>query len=94
MTPTATASTSVRAQVITELVTMEPRLREQPLEDHVTMPDLALDSLKLVELGCRIEDSFGARIDFDSWVDHERAKAQGAFSLGSLVAFVEKATAR
>jgi acyl carrier protein len=90
----SSSSPSIREQIIQQIVTMEPRLRDVRLDDEVTLQDLQLDSLKLVELGVRLEESLGSLIYFDDWMDDERAKSQGAFSLGSLVAFVEKAAPR
>lgn len=90
---TTPATSSIRDRVIEQLVTMEPSLRAEALDDRVTLQDLQIDSLKLVELGVRLEESLGGYIYFDDWMDDERGKGDDAFSLGSLVAFVEKATA-
>jgi acyl carrier protein len=72
------------------IVEVDPRLEGTPFNPETTLAQLKLDSLKLIEVGVRLEDAFGD-IRFDNWLETERAQPEAeAFKVGSLVSFIEK----
>lgn len=75
------------------MVAVNPKLAGVPLDDATSLADLGLNSLKLIELGVRLEDSFGNEIGFDNWIEQERGKSGVAFQVGSLVSFLAERSA-
>ena len=77
-----------RAQVVEKiaeiLVAVEPKLADTKIGAEHTLSGLGLDSLKLVEIGVRVEDAFGTEIVFDDWLEQEQQKGDVGFSVGSL----------
>jgi acyl carrier protein len=72
------------------IVEVEPRLKDVALVGETTLAALGLDSLKVIEVGVRLEDAFGGGVRFDDWLEDERTKPAGnAFSIASLVQFVD-----
>lgn len=82
----------IRDKIVDTLKAVEPNLTDVRLTDTTTLADLKLDSLRLIELGVLLEDSFGKGVRFDEWLEQERARGgTEAYSLESLIAFVSKA---
>lgn len=50
---------------------------------------LGFDSLKLVELGVRVENLFGEGVVLDDWVEQESQKGAQGFTMGSFLDFIE-----
>ena len=70
---------------------VEPQLKNLEFTDDTTLPELGLDSLKLIETGVRLEDAFGDSVPFDEWLEQERQKqGSSAFKLASLISFIEE----
>jgi acyl carrier protein len=70
---------------------VEPQLKNLDLTEETALPELGLDSLKLIEVGVRLEDAFGDSVRFDNWLEQERTKqGASAFKLGSLISFIEE----
>ena len=85
---------TVTGQRIREsVIEVEPRLEQASFTEDTTLADLGLDSLKIIEVGVRLEDAFGSGVRFDDWLDEERAKPKtDAFTVGSLISFIERGT--
>ncbi|HMI93235.1 MAG TPA: phosphopantetheine-binding protein [Polyangiales bacterium] len=53
--------------------------------------DMRMDSLVFVEVTVALEEELGvAAFPLQSWADEEALRAEGAYTLGSLVAFAER----
>ena len=72
------------------VVATVPDLKGTKITSESTFGTLGLDSIKLVEIGVRIEQAFGAKIVLDNWVTQESARGENSFSMGSLVEFIQK----
>lgn len=75
------------------MVETNPELGLASVAPEATLGTLGLDSIKLVELGVRLEQAFGDEVVLDDWVDQEKAREGDAFTVGSLVAFIARAKA-
>jgi acyl carrier protein len=85
----------INAVVRKSIVDVDPRLEGISFHPETTLAELRLDSLKLIEVGVRLEDAFGDNIHFDEWLESERAKPEAeAFRVGSLVSFIERSRAQ
>jgi acyl carrier protein len=88
------AQPEIQQRIHQAIVAVEPRLEGKTFSEDTTLADLGLDSLKLIEVGVRLEDAFGDQMRFDEWLEGERAKPQGsAFKVGSLITFIQKGSA-
>lgn len=76
------------------VVATVPALKGVEITEESTFGTLGLDSIKLVEIGVRIEQKFGKEIVLDNWVSQETARGEGNFSMGSLLEFIEKSQAK
>lgn len=79
---------SVLTVIQEAIVAVKPELPRSAVTGTATMSDLGLDSVALVEVGVHLENSLGGEISFDAWLDQERALAANAFSIASLVAYI------
>jgi acyl carrier protein len=67
-------------QQLTEILTSKFQLEDSDISPSVTLEDLGLDSLDLVELALIIEKEFGAKVS-----DDELAEAQQLDTIAGLV---------
>jgi acyl carrier protein len=81
---------AIQEKIVVAVRAVEPSLAEVSMPETVSFTDLNLDSLRLIELGVLLEDAFGESVRFDDWLELERAKKSGAYSLGSLIDFISK----
>jgi len=59
---------------------------------NISLTELGIDSIKVVELGVRLEEVFGDCIVLDEWLDVEMDKSQEvAYKVSCLVDYIEKA---
>jgi len=81
----------IREKTIDTIRAVEPNLAEVRITDATSLADLKIDSLRLIELGVLLEDTFGTSVRFDEWLEQERARNGTAYTLESLIAFISKA---
>jgi len=67
-----------------------PGLTAADIVESATFNTLGLDSVRLVELGVRLEQTFGERVIVDDWIDQEAARGDEGYTVGSLVSFIER----
>lgn len=89
-------TTTIRETIIGCIRQLDPRHADTAIADSMSLEDLNIDSLRLIELGVLVEDSFGGKVRFDPWLEAERARPGDgrAFLLQSLVDYVAAETAR
>ena len=63
------------------------------MQPESTVGMLGLDSISLVELSVRLEEQFGPELVLDDWVDEQTSEDVGAWTLQSLVNFIERSIA-
>lgn len=80
---------SVLSTIQEAILAVKPELPRAAVTHIATMSDLGLDSVGLVEVGVHLEHAFGDAVSFDAWLDQERLREANAFSVGSLVAYIE-----
>ncbi|MCP4269564.1 MAG: acyl carrier protein [Candidatus Brocadiaceae bacterium] len=68
---------------------VNPKLEQSNISEEASFFDYDIDSLKLIELGLRIESEFGQELNLDDWVDTESQKENNAFSISSFVEFIK-----
>jgi acyl carrier protein len=68
---------------------IDPRLSREDVElDTSLVDDLALDSLKFVDLTFALEDNLEvAELPLQDWADEEKQRCDKRFTVASLVAF-------
>ncbi|NJM90745.1 MAG: acyl carrier protein [Myxococcales bacterium] len=81
---------AVRTTILEALVAVKPDLANIKMTDTSTMSDLGLDSVRLVEVGVHLEHALGGDVSLDAWLDQERMRPSAAFSIGSLVTFINE----
>lgn len=67
-------------------------LSEAEITEDSSFQTLGLDSLKLVELGVRVESLFGQDVVLDDWVDQESQNGSDGFTMSSFLDFIERST--
>lgn len=67
---------------------INPKLRLSEISEEDSFFDYDIDSLKLIELGLRVESTFGQELNLDDWIDQESQKENNAYSISSFVTFV------
>ncbi len=68
---------------------VNPKLKLSEISEEASFFDYDIDSLKLIELGLRVESVFGQELNLDDWVDQESQKENNTFSISSFVEFVQ-----
>ncbi len=68
---------------------VNPKLEQSNISEEASFFDYDIDSLKLIELGLRIESEFEQELNLDDWVDQESQKENNAFSISSFVEFIQ-----
>ena len=68
---------------------VNPKLEQSKISEEASFFDYDIDSLKLIELGLRIESEFEQELNLDDWVDRESQKENNAFSISSFVEFIQ-----
>ncbi len=67
---------------------VNPKLEQSEISEEDSFFDYDIDSLKLIELGLRVESTFGQELNLDDWIDQESQKENNAYSISSFVTFV------
>ena len=65
-------------------------LAEADITENSSFQTLGFDSLKLVELGVRVENLFGEGVVLDDWVEQESQKGAQGFTMSSFLDFIER----
>jgi acyl carrier protein len=86
-----------RAQILDQVrelaITTSPELKASDITEAATFGTLGLDSVRMVELGVRLEEMFGPKVVLDDWIDQEAARDGESYTVKSLVAFIESSLA-
>ncbi len=87
-----------RAQILDRVralaIETNPDLKDLEITEAATFGTMGLDSVRMVELGVRVEEVFGTDVVLDEWIDRETARGDGSFTVGSLVSFIETSLAK
>jgi acyl carrier protein len=78
--------TAVRATILDTI----SDLSEAEITEDSSFQTLGFDSLKLVELGVRVENLFGPEVVLDDWVDQELQKGAKGFTMSSFLDFIQR----
>ena len=82
-------------QVVKELtITTCPDVNLSDITESSTFGTMGLDSVRMVELGVRLEESFGPKVVLDDWIDEESAREGVNYTVLSLVTFIERSLAK
>ena len=73
---------------------VNPKLEQSNISEEASFFDYDIDSLKLIELGLRVESEFGQELNLDDWVDQESQKENNTFSISSFVEFIQNTVNR
>lgn len=84
--------TEIFAAVRTAILETNADLSEAEVTEDAFLQTLGFDSLKLVELGVRVENLFGQKVVLDDWVDEESLKGAEGYSMASFLDFIERVT--
>ena len=83
----------VRARLLELILATAPSADRTRLDDDRARLDaLGLDSVRVVELGVRVEMEWGEAVVVDDWLDQEHDRGEVGFTLGSFVDFVLAST--
>jgi acyl carrier protein len=88
--PPAGRRAEILARVRALALETNPHLKDADVTDRATLASMGLDSVAVVELSVRIEESFGNRVVLDDWINQEEARGEGGYTVGSLVTFIER----
>lgn len=80
-------------QVRDTILQTNPDLDPSEIDAACSFQTLGLDSLRVVELGVRVEQVFGDRVVLDDWVDEESLRGADGYTMRSLLDFVERSLA-
>lgn len=69
-------------------------LKGVDISEEATLGTMGLDSVRIVELGVRVEETFGSQVVLDDWIDQEAVRGEGGYTVGSLVTFIELSLAK
>ena len=87
-----------RARILEQVrelaIATSPALKASDITETATFGTMGLDSVRMVELGVRLEDVFGPKVVLDDWIDQESAREDESYSVRSLVAFIERSLAK
>ena len=73
------------------LLGINPTLATSQISEDTSLVDFDIDSLKLIELGLHLEKEFGEQVALDEWIEQESRKESEAFSVSSLITFIQQA---
>jgi len=71
-----------------------PELKASDITETATFGTMGLDSVRMVELGVRLEELFGPNVVLDDWIDQETARGDEGYTVESLVTFIESSLAK
>lgn len=84
-----------RAEILNKicevLLEINPTLTTSQISEETSLVDFDIDSLKLIELGLHLEKEFGAQVALDEWIEQESRRESNAFSLSSVITFIQHA---
>lgn len=72
------------------LLEINPTLTASQISEETSLVDFDIDSLKLIEFGLRFEKEFGEQVPLDEWIEQESRRESEAFSVSSLIAFIQQ----
>jgi len=78
-------------RVKTIIMQTVPDVEAEDINVDMTLTSLGIDSIVVVELGVRVEEEFGDKVELDDWLDIEYELEEGAFKLNSLIKFINEA---
>lgn len=73
------------------LLEINPALTISQISEDTSLVNFDIDSLKLIELGLRLEKEFGDQVLLDEWIEQETQRENNAFSVSSLITFIQQA---
>ena len=86
-----------RARILDQVrelaIATSPELKASEITETASFGTMGLDSVRMVELGVRLEESFGPAVVLDDWIDQEAARDGDSYTVASLVTFIERALA-
>jgi len=71
-----------------------PELKVSDITETASFGTMGLDSVRMVELGVRLEQLFGPKVVLDDWIDQEAARGGDTYTVESLVTFIESSLAK
>jgi acyl carrier protein len=87
-----------RARILDQVrelaIATSPDLKALDITETATFGTMGLDSVRVVELGVRLEQLFGPKVVLDDWIDQEAARGGESYTVKSLVAFIERSLAK
>jgi len=87
-----------RARILDQVrelaIATSPELKASDITETASFGTMGLDSVRMVELGVRLEQLFGPKIVLDDWIDQEAARDGESYTVASLVAFIESSLAK
>ena len=87
-----------RARILEQLrelaIATSPELKASDITETATFGTMGLDSVRMVELGVRLEELFGPTVVLDDWIDQEAARDGENYTVQSLVTFIERSLAK
>jgi acyl carrier protein len=82
-------------QMVSELaIATSPELKASDITETATFGTMGIDSVRMVELGVRLEQLFGPKVVLDDWIDQESAREGEGYTVQSLVSFIESSLAK
>jgi acyl carrier protein len=87
-----------RAQILDQVrelaIATSPELRAADITETANFATMGIDSVRMVELGVRLEQLFGPQVVLDEWIDQESARDGDGYTVQSLVTFIERSLAK
>jgi acyl carrier protein len=65
-------------------------LTTSQISEETSLVNFDIDSLKLIELGLRLEKEFGDQVALDEWIEQETQRESNAFFVSSLITFIQQ----
>lgn len=87
-----------RARILEQVrelaIATSPELKASEITESASFGTMGLDSIRMVELGVRLEELFGPAVVLDDWIDQEAARDGDSYTVQSLVTFIESSLAK
>ena len=72
------------------LLEINPTLTASQISEETSLVDFDLDSFKMVEFELHFGEEFGVEVTLTDWMEQEFRKESSAFSVSSLVTFIQQ----
>ena len=72
------------------LLEINPTLTASQISEESSLVDFDLDSFKMVELELHFGEEFGVELTLNDWIEQEFRRESNAFSVSSLVTFIQQ----